>query len=53
MYKLSIPGVEQWIDCKLLSVNVSVTLTTQQHLEYHCKALFETLWITFGSHIEP
>jgi hypothetical protein len=23
-------------------VNVFVTLATQQHLEYHCRALFET-----------
>jgi hypothetical protein len=28
-----------------LSVNVFVTLATQQLLEYHCKALFETLCI--------
>jgi hypothetical protein len=29
------------------------TLATQQHLEYHCKALFETPCITSGSHIQP
>jgi hypothetical protein len=42
-YKLSIlQGVQRWIVCTPLSVNVLVTLATQQHLEYHCKALFET-----------
>jgi hypothetical protein len=25
-----------------LSVNVPIALATQQHLYYHCKALFET-----------
>jgi hypothetical protein len=34
-------GVERWIVCTPLSVNVFVTLATQQHLEYHCKALSE------------
>jgi hypothetical protein len=28
--------------CTLFSVNVFVTLLTQWHLEYYCKALFET-----------
>jgi hypothetical protein len=27
------------------TLNVLVTLATHQHLEYHCKALFETLYI--------
>jgi hypothetical protein len=34
------------IVCKPVSVNVLVTLTTQEHLEYHCEALFETPCIT-------
>jgi hypothetical protein len=41
-------GVERWIVCIPSSADVFVTLATQQHLEYHCKALFETS----GSHIE-
>jgi hypothetical protein len=36
-----------------LSVNVFVTLATQQHLEYRCKSLFETPCITNGSPFEP
>jgi hypothetical protein len=28
-----------------LCVNVFVTLATQQNLEYHCKALFETPYV--------
>jgi hypothetical protein len=28
--------------CRYLSVNVFVTLVTQQYWEYSCKALFET-----------
>jgi hypothetical protein len=36
-----------------LSVNVFVTLATQQHLEYNCKALSETPCIIIGSRIEP
>jgi hypothetical protein len=39
-----IQHLEQWIVCMPLSVNVFVTLTTQQHLEYHCKALLNTLY---------
>jgi hypothetical protein len=46
-------GVERWIVCTPLSVNVFVTIATHQHLEYHCKALFEIPCITSGSHIEP
>jgi hypothetical protein len=34
--------MERWIVCMPLSVNVFITLRTQQHLEYHYKALFET-----------
>jgi hypothetical protein len=30
------------------TVNVFVTLAIQQHLEYHCKALFETFCTTVG-----
>jgi hypothetical protein len=45
-YKLSIVHhLEQWIVCTLLSVNIIVTLATQQHLEYLCKALFKILSI--------
>jgi hypothetical protein len=41
--KLSIvQGVEQWTVCTPLSVHRFVTLATQEHLKYHCKALFET-----------
>jgi hypothetical protein len=29
------------------------TLATQQHLEYHCEALYETPCITSESNIEP
>jgi hypothetical protein len=36
--------------CTPLSVNVFVTLATQQHMEYHCKALFETLCIWKSGH---
>jgi hypothetical protein len=35
-------AVERWIVCTPLSVNVFVTLSSQQPLEYHCKSLFET-----------
>jgi hypothetical protein len=53
-YKLSsVQDVERWTVCTPLSVNVSVTLTTQQHLEYHCEALSETPCITSRSHNEP
>jgi hypothetical protein len=31
--------------CTSLSVNVLVTLATQQHLECHCKAHFEAVYI--------
>jgi hypothetical protein len=47
-----VQGVERRIVCTPLSVNVFVTLATQQHLKYHCKALFETLCITSESHTE-
>jgi hypothetical protein len=49
----NVQDVEQWIVYTPLSVNVFVTLATQKHLEYHCKALFETPRITSESHIEP
>jgi hypothetical protein len=53
-YKLTIvQAVEHWIVCTPLGVNVFVTLSTQQHLEYHCKALFQTSCITSESDIEP
>jgi hypothetical protein len=53
-YELSIiQGVERWIVCTSLSVNVFVTLATKRHLEYHCKALFETPCITSESYREP
>jgi hypothetical protein len=43
-YKLFIiQGVERWLVCKPLSVSVFVTLASQFHLEYRCKAFFETL----------
>jgi hypothetical protein len=45
--------VERWIVCTSLGVNVFITLTTEYHLEYHCKAVFETPYITSGSRIEP
>jgi hypothetical protein len=52
-YKLSVVQyLERWIVCTL-SLNVFVTLTTQQYLEYQCKALFETLCFNSGSHIKP
>jgi hypothetical protein len=35
-----------FIVCTPLSIKVFVTLATQSHLEYHCKALFETPCIT-------
>jgi hypothetical protein len=41
------------IVCTPLSVNVFVTLATQQHLQYHCKTFFETPCIIIESHIEP
>jgi hypothetical protein len=34
--------LERWMVCTHLSANVFVTLATQLHLEYHCKAPFET-----------
>jgi hypothetical protein len=41
-YKLSIvQHLEQRIVCMPLSVNVLVTLATQQHLEYRCIALLK------------
>jgi hypothetical protein len=47
MYKLSIvQGVEWWIVCTPLNVKIFVALATKQHLEYHCKALFETSYNT-------
>jgi hypothetical protein len=45
-------SVERWTVCTPLSVSVFATVT-QQYLEYHCKAHFETPYITSGSHIEP
>jgi hypothetical protein len=44
-----VQDVERWIVCTNLIINVFVTLATQQHLEYHRKALFETSCITMGS----
>jgi hypothetical protein len=42
-YKLFIvQHLERWTVCMSLSVKVFVTLAIQQHLEYNCKALFET-----------
>jgi hypothetical protein len=53
-YKLSdLQHLERWIVCKPFSANVFVTLATKKHLEYHCKALFETSCITSESHLEP
>jgi hypothetical protein len=53
-YRLSILQLlEWWIICTPLSVNFFVTLTTQQHLEYHREGLSEIPYITSGSHIEP
>jgi hypothetical protein len=53
-YKLSIvQHLEVWIVCISLNINVHVTLATEQHLEYHCKAFFKTLCITNGRHNEP
>jgi hypothetical protein len=48
-----VQGVERLIVCTPLRVNVFVTLVTHQHLEYNCKALFETpcrLLLTLFSH---
>jgi hypothetical protein len=36
---------ERWIACTPSSLNVFLTLATQQHLEYHYKAFFETPYI--------
>jgi hypothetical protein len=33
---------ERWAVCTPFAVNVFATLATQEHLEYHCKALFRT-----------
>jgi hypothetical protein len=53
-YKLSIvENLERRIVCTPVSINVFVTPATQQHLEYHLKAVFETACITTESHIEP
>jgi hypothetical protein len=47
-YKLSVvEDVERLIVCTPLSINVFVTLATQYHLEYHCKALIETPYIGY------
>jgi hypothetical protein len=43
---------ERWIVCTPLSANVFVTLATQRHLEYYCKALLETPCITSGTYSE-
>jgi hypothetical protein len=47
-----IPNVAVW---RVLRerLHSKATLTTQKHLEYHCRVLFETSCITSGSHIEP
>jgi hypothetical protein len=50
---LTCQQLERWIVRTPSSVNVFVTLATQQHLEYNCKTLFETPCITNESHIEP
>jgi hypothetical protein len=53
-YKLSsVEVVERWVACTPLSVNGLVTLVTQYHSGYHCKAIFKTPCITSGSRIEP
>jgi hypothetical protein len=40
-YKLSmIQHIGQWIVCRPSSVYVFIKLATQQHLKYHCEALF-------------
>jgi hypothetical protein len=44
--------VGRWMVRTPLRVSVFVTLATQ-HLEYRCKAFFETPCITSGSHIKP
>jgi hypothetical protein len=49
----NVQGVDRWIVCTPLNVNIFVTFATEQYLEYHCNALFETLCITSESHIEP
>jgi hypothetical protein len=38
----TVQHLEQWIVCTSLSVNVFITLATQQLLEYHYEARFET-----------
>jgi hypothetical protein len=44
---LSVQHLQQWIVCKTCkSVNVFETLATQENLQYHCKTLFETPYIT-------
>jgi hypothetical protein len=53
-YKLNVvKHLERRIVYTPLSINVIVTLATQQHLECQCKVLFETPCIITGSHIEP
>jgi hypothetical protein len=48
-FKLSIvQHLARWIVCTPLSVNVFVRIATQYHLEYHCKALFETPFSKFS-----
>jgi hypothetical protein len=38
---------ERWTVCTPVSVNVFITLATQQHLQYHCKRILETPCIIY------
>jgi hypothetical protein len=48
-----VQNFDRGIVCTPLSINVFVTLATQQNLEYHCKVIFETPCIASGSNIQP
>jgi hypothetical protein len=52
-YEKSFTHLELWVVYTPLSVNIFVILSTQQHLEYHCKEIFETHCINGEAHIEP
>jgi hypothetical protein len=52
VFKNSFTMVLQMLLCDECYEDVFVTLATQKHLEYHCKALFEVPCITTGSQIE-
>jgi hypothetical protein len=41
-----------FVVCTPISVKIFVTISTEQYLDYFCKALFETSCIKSRSHIE-